>query len=178
MSVEERHAAFRRYVLPELDVLRRVALRLTNSAADADDLVQETVLRAYRALDRFDGRHPRAWLLTILRNTNVNRARKRTPDLLDDQDRALSAIRAEGYDGESGPQDEVIANTPDPRVIEALKALPAIYRDVVFLVDIDGLAYREAAEKLGVPIGTVMSRLHRARGRVRAPLEEHGYVRT
>ena len=80
MSMDiSRGTAFERYVLPELDVLLRVARSLTHNAADAEDLVQETLIRAHRSIDRFDGRHPRAWLLTILRNANVNRARRRRP---------------------------------------------------------------------------------------------------
>ena len=78
--------AFERYVLPEVEVMLRVARSLTRNHADAEDLVQDTMLRAYRAIDRFDGRHPRAWLLTILRNTHINRNRRRRPELLRDPD--------------------------------------------------------------------------------------------
>ena len=81
---ESRAHAFRLHVEPEIEVLLRVARTLTRSGADAEDLVQETLVRAYRAIDRFDGRHPRAWLLTILRNTNANMHRRRRPGLVDD----------------------------------------------------------------------------------------------
>ena len=79
-------AAFARYVLPEVDVLYRVALSITRNKADAEDLVQDTMLRAFRAIERFDGRHPRAWLLTIMRNAQINRVRRRRPGLLNDPD--------------------------------------------------------------------------------------------
>uniref|UniRef100_UPI003752473E RNA polymerase sigma factor n=1 Tax=Ilumatobacter sp. TaxID=1967498 RepID=UPI003752473E len=78
--------AFERYVLPEIEVLLRVAHSLTRNHAEAEDLVQDTLLRAYRGIDGFDGRHPRAWLLTILRNTHINRNRRRRPELLRDPD--------------------------------------------------------------------------------------------
>lgn len=171
-----RDAAFERYVLPELDVLLRVAMRLTRNGADAEDLVQDTVLRAYRAIDRFDGRYPRAWLLTILRNTNINRARKRKPDLLHDEERTLGALAAPGSDGRDGPAEIVTEPIPDRAVVEGLRRLSDKYRSVVVLVDIDGLTYKEAASVLEIPIGTVMSRLHRARNKLREHLAEAGYV--
>ena len=95
-------AAFAQHVLPEIDVLHRVALSLTRNAADAEDVVQETLIRAYRSIERFDGRHPRAWLLTILRNTHINRNRRRRPELLNDPEGAArmgAAGRAASVDG-------------------------------------------------------------------------------
>lgn len=166
----------RRVVVPELEVLYSVALRLTRNPHDAEDVVQETLLRAYRSIDRFDGRHPRAWLLTILRNANRNRARKRTPDLLHDEERTLGTIPARGADGRTGPEEIVLEQIPDHAVVEALQRLSDAHRAVVVLVDIDGLSYREAAEVLGVPVGTVMSRLHRARRKMRVRLERHGHL--
>lgn len=176
LTREQRDESFRRYVLPELDVLFRVALRLTGNRADAEDLVQDTVLRAFRAADRFDGRHPRAWLLTIMRNANINRLRKRQPDLVHDEERTFGTLPAGGADGRDGPQEVVMDQVPEQAVAEALRNLSEKFRDVVMLVDIDGLAYQEAADVLGVPIGTVMSRLHRARNRIRSHLERHGLV--
>ncbi len=166
-------AAFRRHVEPELEVLLRVARRLTSDPHDAQDLVQETLLRAYRALDRFDGRHPRAWLLTIMRNARANQLRKRQPTLMRD-DEAFSQERARGADGRRGAEEQVLGEMVDPTLREAFGGLSKKLRDVVILVDIDGLTYREAAETLGVPEGTVMSRLHRARKRLRRHLEEAG----
>jgi RNA polymerase sigma-70 factor, ECF subfamily len=160
---------FREQVLPELDVLLRVARRLTRNATDAEDLVQDTLVRAYRAFERFDGRYPRAWLLTILRNTHRNELRKRRPDLLADE----IAQRLPGRD-QDGVAERALARAFDPVVREALASLSANHRAVIALVDLDGLTYQEAADLLDVPVGTVMSRLHRARRRVRAQLESHG----
>lgn len=161
------NAAFDRYVIPEVDVLLRVALSLTRNAADAEDLVQETLLRAYRAIDRFDGAHPRAWLLTIMRNAEVNRHRRRRPSLLRDHDASMAQLAAVPSSGAGDPESVVIGETFDAVVSDAFAALPDRHREVVRLVDLDGLSYQEAAEILGVPVGTVMSRLHRARSRMR-----------
>ncbi len=174
---DARHEALRRYVLPELDVLYSVALRLTRNPHDAEDVVQETLLRAYRSIERFDGRYPRAWLLTILRNANMNRVRKRTPDLLHDEERTFATMAATGADGRAGPEEVVLDRIPDVAVVDALRRLSEDHRAVVVLVDIDGLSYREAAEVLDVPVGTVMSRLHRARRKMRTRLERAGYLR-
>ena len=130
--------AFAEYVLPELDVLYRVAFSLTRNHADAEDVVQDTVLRAYRAIGRFDGRHPRAWLLTILRNTNRNRGRRVRPGLLADADAARNALEStEPARGDGG--DAVVERTFDAVVESALRELSDKHRDVVELVDIDRL---------------------------------------
>lgn len=170
-----RDLAFRRWVLPEVDLLFAMAMRLTRDRHDAEDLVQDTLLRAYRAADRFDGRHPRAWLLTILRNTNINRGRKRIPALLFDPDDTLSQVAAPGADGRDGAAEPALDRIVDPVLVRALQALSADHQAVVALVDVDGLSYQEAADLLGVPIGTVMSRLHRARRRLRVSLERAGH---
>ncbi len=172
-----RDAAFRRYVEPELEVLLRVARRLTGDTSDAEDIVQDTLVRAYRALHRFDGRHPRAWLLTILRNTWKNSLRKRRPVLVDDADREFGRTPARGADGRGGAEEHVILATVDAAITSALRSLSSKKRDVVMLVDVDGLSYREAADVLAIPIGTVMSRLHRARTELRAQLQDNGFVR-
>jgi RNA polymerase sigma-70 factor, ECF subfamily len=166
-------ARFREQVLPELDVLLRVAWRLTRDRSDAEDLVQDTLVRAYRAFDRFDGRYPRAWLLTILRNTHRNLLRKRRPDLLEDE--VARRLPASGEDGRTdGVAERALAEQFDPVVREALASLSANHRAVIALVDLDGLTYQEAADLLEVPVGTVMSRLHRARRKVRVRLEANG----
>ncbi len=168
-----REERFRTQVLTELPVLLRVARRLTRDPVDAEDLVQDTLVRAYRAFDRFDGRHPRAWLLTILRNTHTNQVRKRRPDLMDDE--VAGRIPDRGRGGRvDGVPEAALHDDLDPVVRAALGALSARHRAVVALVDIDGLTYKEAAEMLDVPVGTVMSRLHRARAKVRSHLEAHG----
>ena len=169
-----RHRAFREHVLPELALLYRVARRLTRNGEEAEDLVQDALLRAFRAVDRFDGRYPRAWLLTILRNTHYNRLRKRRPDLLDDE--VAQRLPARGADGRTdGTSEQALHDTFDPLVRDALASLSANHRAVIALVDLDGLTYQEAADLLGVPVGTVMSRLHRARGKVRAALHDAGF---
>jgi RNA polymerase sigma-70 factor (ECF subfamily) len=163
-------------VLPELDVLLRVALALTRNHADAEDLVQDTLLRAYRAIERFDGEHPRAWLLTILRNANINRNRRQRPSLLADPQSALAKL-ASTADGSDDPERLVVDERFDGAVAAAFGALPERFRRVVELVDIDGLSYEEAATVLSIPVGTVMSRLHRARARMKRQLTSAGYTR-
>lgn len=173
VSGESDDARFRAQVLPELDVMYRVARRLTRSGPDAEDLVQDALVRAYRAFDRFDGRYPRAWLLTILRNTHINQLRKRRPDLLEDE--LAHRLPARGDDGRmDGTADRALHDELDPIVREALASLSGNHRAVIALVDLDGLTYQEAADLLGVPVGTVMSRLHRARKKVRTRLEANG----
>ena len=170
-----RHDAFARYALPEVEVLLRVARSLTARPADAEDLVQDTLLRAYQGIARFDGTHPRAWLLTILRNTHINRNRRRRPQLLDDQDAAFERLaHTENAASDATPEGLVVGATFDAVVSDALDALPERFRQAVTLVDIDGLSYAEAAAALGVPVGTVMSQLHRARARMRRRLVAAG----
>ena len=170
--VTDAHASFERYVLPELDVLYRTAWSLTRSDVDAQDLVQDTLLRAFRAIDRFDGRYPRAWLLTIMRNANINRARKKKPDLLDDPDATFE--RSTTFAENEGPEDLALLDEFDATIEQGFRDLPDKFREVVELVDLNGLAYQEAADVLGVPVGTVMSRLHRARKRIRDHIDEVG----
>ena len=159
-------------VLPELDVLFRVARSLTNTGADAEDLVQETLLRAYRSIETFDGRHARAWLLTILRNAERNRHRRQRPTLLADGDGMAAEIDRRNPPAPSA-EDTATAGVPPSWVIDALDHLTPKLRRVVQLVDVDGLTYDEAAAVLDIPAGTVMSRLHRARQRMHARLEHH-----
>ncbi len=155
---------FSRLVLPEVDVMWRVAMSLTRNRADAEDLVQESLLRAYRAIHTFDGRYPRAWLLTIVRNTERNRHRRRRPELLSDPNIAEER-------GPATEPDEVERYAEnrefDAAVSAALEELPENFRRVIELIDVDGLSYQEAADVLDVPLGTIMSRLHRARRRIR-----------
>jgi RNA polymerase sigma-70 factor (ECF subfamily) len=165
--------AFTLYVVPEIEVLLRVAQNLTRNRAEAEDLVQDTLMRAFRSIGSFDGRHPRAWLLTILRNTHINRNRRRRPELLDDPDRTMATVADTSSTGET-PEGLVVGATFDAVVEDALSQLPDDFRRTIELVDIEGLSYAEAAEVLGVPIGTVMSRIHRARHRIRDRLTAAG----
>jgi RNA polymerase sigma-70 factor, ECF subfamily len=170
-DAETSRALFDQHVMPEIEVMLRVARSLTGNDADAEDLVQDTLIRAYRAIDRFDGRHPRAWLLTIVRNTHINRNRRRRPELLrEDPATSRQFLDVASNDVADGSVDAAF----DVEVERALAELDTPFREVVLLVDVDGLTYAEAAEVLGVPTGTVMSRLHRARGRIRDRLARAG----
>ena len=171
--------AFDDEVLPHLDTLYANALRLTRSPADADDLAQETVLRAFRFFDRFEpGSNMKAWLLRIQYNAFVNRYRRVT------KERELRDAGMKATVGEDVVSRETLRALTDPtgtalrqmvlREIEAaLDALPEDQRMVVVLADVEELSYKEIAEVLGCPIGTVMSRLHRARRVLRETLVEH-----
>lgn len=147
----------------------RVARSITGNAADADDLVQDTLLRAYKSIDRFDGRYPRAWLLTIMRNAQINRVRRKRPELLKDPDVTLAIVANTDPDAAT-PEDLVIELTLDETIESALQSLSPQFREAIHLVDIDGLSYKEAAAVLDVPVGTVMSRLHRGRKLIRQAL--------
>lgn len=149
--------------------MMRVARSITGNPTDADDLVQDTLLRAYRAIDRFDGRYPRAWLLTIMRNAQINRVRRKRPSLLRDPDATLAIVASTETDAQT-PESAFMDQTFDAAVERALQALPTQFREAIHLVDIDGLSYNEAAAVLGVPVGTIMSRLHRGRKQIRTDL--------
>jgi RNA polymerase sigma-70 factor (ECF subfamily) len=153
-------------------MLYRVARALTGQPADAEDLVQETLLRAYRSIDRFDGEHPRAWLRTILRNAEHNRHRRQRPHLLDDPGQALDTLRGHRDDG--NPEHLVVDHCFAAEVETAFNALPDKHRHVLAIVDIEGLSHADAAKALRIPVGTVMSRLHRARARIRRHLTAAG----
>jgi RNA polymerase sigma-70 factor (ECF subfamily) len=160
-----------------LDGLYRLALRLTRNPTAAEDLVQEAMLRAWRSFHTFrEGTNFRAWLYRILMNAHVDRYRKaaRTPEVLEEQigDDYLYAGAREGTAlGQDGnPEAEVLDRIMDDEVRESLDALPVAFRAAVMLVDVEGFSYKEAAEILGIPIGTVMSRLSRARQALRRRL--------
>lgn len=166
-------------VLPHLDALYANAVRLTRGRADAEDLVQETVLRAFRFHDRFEqGTNVKAWLLRIQYNAFVNQYRRSA------KERDINESMTQQADGAGVVSRQALSALTDPtgtalrplllREIEAaLDSLPEEHRLVVVLSDIEGLKYREIAEVLGCPIGTVMSRLHRARQALRTLLVEH-----
>jgi RNA polymerase sigma-70 factor, ECF subfamily len=151
--------------------LYSTALRMTRNAADAEDLVQETYLKGYRAFDRFEeGTNLRAWLFRILTNTYINayRAKQRRPeetDLDDVEDlylyRRLGALEAAL--ASRSAEDELMELFTDDEVKEALESLPEQFRLAVILADVEGFTYKEIADMLDIPIGTVMSRLHRGR---------------
>ena len=140
--------AFEEFVLPEVEVMLRVARSLTRNHADAEDLVQDTLIRAYKAIERFDGRHPRAWLLTILRNTNINRHRRRRPELLRDPEVQLERASQSPEDDEAARPDRFIDFEFDAEIENALATLTSPFSEVIELVDIDGLTYAEAMSEM------------------------------
>jgi RNA polymerase sigma-70 factor (ECF subfamily) len=176
-----REDEFQRVAIPHLAALYNLALGLTRERRDAEDLVQDTYLRAYRFFDRYtEDTQIRAWLFRILRNTFINRyraARQRPAEV--DFDRVEAAyeriIDAEFLRERepATPEDEVLAGVVETEVREALGALPEEYRTVVHLALVEDLSYREVAEVLGIPVGTVMSRLHRGRRLLQASLLEY-----
>jgi len=172
-SPRDAHAraqAFRTYVEPEIEVMFRVARSLTGNTADAEDLTQESLIRAFRGIHRFDGRHPRAWLLTILRHTHLNMLRRQRPGTVDDWGPLGAARPAFGAAVGRSPEDQVVDDTLHHELEQALAALDPRFRETLILVDVHGLTYADASAALGIPLGTVMSRLSRARDRVRAHL--------
>ncbi|MBB3039534.1 RNA polymerase sigma factor [Hoyosella altamirensis] len=150
---------------------------LTGNAIDAEDLVQETLIRAWRAVEQFDGRYPRAWLFTILRHTHSSMHRRMRPDIIEDPAGATRARPAFGARPSESPEDTFIDNTLSAEVDAALSGLDPVFRTTLLLIDVNKLTYAEAAETLGVPVGTVMSRLSRARDRMRKALRSRGLVR-
>ncbi|HXE57127.1 MAG TPA: sigma-70 family RNA polymerase sigma factor [Gemmatimonadales bacterium] len=156
--------SFEEEALPHLDGLYRVALRLTRDPARAEDLVQETMLRAFRAWDRFTpGTNARAWLFAILRNGFINEYRRmrREPRMVELDAAEPGSIHDAVAD--TDPEGRFFSRIVDEQVLAALDDLPPDFREVVVLSDVEGLPYAEIAELLGVPVGTVKSRLFRAR---------------
>lgn len=166
---------FTELVVPQIEPMLRVAHRLTGSWPDAEDVVQDALVRAYRALDGFDGRHPRAWLLTIVRHTHLSSLRRTRPlpaDPSPGQGVALleGARPAFGQAQQPSPEEVVADRLLDADVERALAGLDQRFRQAVLLVDVDRLTAAEAAQALGVPVGTVVSRLSRGRARLRSAL--------
>jgi len=180
----EKHRAFEKEALPHADILYNYALRMTNDPADADDLVQETFLKAFRFWDKYEqGTNIRAWLFRILKNSYINRYRKvsKEPDTVDydEVQNFYASIRDDSADP-NDLQQTIFGNLLEDEVAGAIAELPEDFRTVVILSDIEGLTYEEIAEFVDCPVGTVRSRLHRGRKLLRARLfayaTEHGYV--
>jgi RNA polymerase sigma-70 factor (ECF subfamily) len=170
-------ARFERDVVPLLPNLYSAALRLTRNPTDAEDLVQEAYLRAYRGFGGFEeGTNLRAWMYRILTNTFINAYRKKQREPITVQDDEIEdwflfdRIGASGV--EASAESEVLDRLPDEDVQRALEALPEGFRMAVLLADVEGFSYKEIAEILDVPIGTVMSRLHRGRKALQKALWE------
>jgi RNA polymerase sigma-70 factor (ECF subfamily) len=186
LSSPDSAAEFEAEVLPLRDELRRVALRLTQSPESAEDLVQETLLHAFQGFGRFRrGTNLRAWLMRILLNLFISHYRH--------QQRSVPTISLEGLleelemaEEEAGllvdesaisPEDALLARVLDEEVERALEKLPDAFREAVILCDLQGLSYAEAAQQLGVPIGTVRSRLSRGREILRRLLWDYARKR-
>jgi len=169
LSVDDKRR-FQDEALPLLDSLYAGALRMTRNPADAEDLVQETMLRAYRSFNRFEpGTNLKAWLFRILTNAyiNVYRKRQREPQKVSQDDVEEFDLYQELKDHDpqfsATPETIVLDSLVDSDIIEAIDALPEQFRLAVILSDIEGFTYAEMAEIMDVPLGTVMSRLHRGR---------------
>ena len=181
-------AAFEAAAMPHLDALYNTAYRMARNAEDAEDLVQETFLKGYRSYAQFTpGTNLKAWLFKILKNTFINEYRRKQAapkksDFAEIEESFESQLAPEAAGQMKNPEEEALANAFDEDVQQALDRLPADYRMAVLLADIEGFSYREIAEILEIPVGTVMSRLYRGRKLLEEAMlryaREHGYLRS
>ncbi|MGC0422879.1 RNA polymerase sigma-70 factor (ECF subfamily) [Embleya sp. AB8] len=178
-----RRERFERDAVPFLDPLYPAALRMTRNASDAEDLVQETFTKAYASFHQFrDGTNLKAWLYRILTNTFITSYRKKQRQPLETaaqeiEDWQLYRAGTHESTGLRSAETEALDHLPDSAVVAALRALPAEFRVAVYLADVEGYAYKDIAAFMGVPLGTVMSRLHRGRRRLREALADYARER-
>lgn len=170
----EETSLFAEEAIQHLDTLYRGALRLTRDSAQAEDLVQDTYVRALRYQASYrPGTNMKAWLFAIMRNLFWDRFKGGRPEDLsldgDDEHSLYDTLE----DDEAGPEDLALDQIAHEEVIRAVDTLPEIHREVVLLVDVEGFSYKDTADVLGVPIGTVMSRLHRARHQLQQSLHDY-----
>lgn len=185
-ELKKRYAEFEKEAVPHMDAVRNFALRLTGSEDDADDLVQETYMKAFRFFDKFEsGTNCKAWLFRILKNSFINDYRKQAkePNKVDYEDvqNFYENIKAEQVDSRHYELD-VFSNLLDDNVSKAIAELPEDFRTVIILNDIEGYTYEEIADFVDIPVGTVRSRLHRARKMLYVQLfdyaKERGFIKT
>ena len=185
-SAAERKKRFERDALQYMNQLYAAAMRYTKNPEDAQDLVQDTYAKAYTSFHQFEpGTNLKAWLYRVLSTTFINTYRKdqRRPQTSDSELEDWQIAEASSHTSDQGKstEDVVLENLPDSDIKNALAEIPEEFRMAVFLADVEGFSYKEIAEIVGVPAGTVMSRLHRGRKQLREKLtdyaRERGYVK-